>query len=113
MEDKRKEIIDFIIKTKLVETCVRYNTNKTSNHSIKEDLEQEAYLWLCEYDLDKLNNAYENKHLNALITRFVQNQWFSKTSPFYKKFKKFDLNSDEITQKELNIPDKPFDLKIY
>ena len=74
---------------------------------------QEVFLWLCQYDIEKLSNAYYNRHLNALCTRFIQNQWFSKTSPFYKAFKKFDMNSDEITERELNIPDKPFDIKIY
>lgn len=106
MEDKRQEIIDYILKTKLIETCVKYNTNKSSNTELKNDLIQECFLWVCNYDLDKLTNAYENRHLNALITRFIQNQWFSKTSPFYKYFKRFDLASDEITKKELDIPDK-------
>ena len=105
MEEKRKEIIDYVLKTKLIETCVKYNTNRSSNSDIKNDLIQECYLWLCGYDIDKLTNAYENKHLNALITRFIQNQWFSKTSPFYRIYKRFDLSTDEITKKELDIPD--------
>lgn len=113
MEEKRNEIINFILKTRLVETCVQYRLNKCTNKDWVLDMVQEVYLWLCEYDIEKLNNAYINNHLSALITRFIINQFFSKTSPFYKKFKKFDLNSDEITQTELNIPDKPFDLKIY
>ena len=106
MEQKRKEIIDYVIKTKLVETCVKFNTNKSSNTYLKDDLIQECYLWLSMYDIEKLTNAYENKHINALITRFIQNQWFSKTSPFYRIYKRFDLNSEEITQKELDIQDE-------
>ena len=106
MEEKRNEIVKWLTEKKLVETCVKYNTNKSSNTELKNDLIQECFLWLCSYDLEKLTDAYENKHLNALITRFIQNQWFSKTSPFYKHYKKFDLCTDEITYKELNIPDE-------
>lgn len=109
MEDIRQEILDYVIKTKLVETCVRYNLNKTSNQDIKQDMCQEVYLWLCQYDIEKLTDAYKNKHLNALLTRFIQNQWFSKTSPFFKAFKKFDMVSDEITNKELQIPDPDYE----
>lgn len=106
MEDKRKEIIDYIIKTKLAEKCVRYQTNKSPNTYLKEELLQELYFWLLTYDIEKLADAYEKKHINALLTRWISNNWFSKTSRFYAKYKRFDLNSDEITQKELNIPDE-------
>ena len=105
MEEKRKEIVDYVLKTKLAEKCVAYQTNKSSNKYLKDDLLQELYLWLLTYDIEKLTDAYENKHLNALITRWISNNWFSKTSQFFKYFKRFDLNSDEITQEELDIPD--------
>ena len=106
MEERRKEIIDFILKIGLAEKCVKYQTNKSSNNFLKEDLLQELYLWLLTYDIDKLSDAYKRNHLNALITRWISNNWFSKTSPFYKHFRRFDLISDEITNKELDIPDE-------
>lgn len=103
--DKREEIVKFAIDTELVETCVRYRTNKSTDNYLKDDLTQEVYLWLMTYDIDKLTDAYEKGHLSALITRFICNQWHSKTSPFYKTYRKFDISSDEITAKELNIAD--------
>lgn len=105
MEDIRKEIIEYVIKTKLAERCVAYQTNKSSVAYLKEELLQELYLWLSTYDLNKLCDAYENNHLNALITRWISNNWFSKTSPFYRNLRRYDLLSDEITQKELDIPE--------
>lgn len=105
MEAGRQEILNFIISKQLVETCVKYRLNKCKVKDLKAEMVQEVYLWLCTYDINKLKNAYENRHLSALITRFIINQWFSKTSPFYKKFKKFDVLSDEITSNELKIPD--------
>lgn len=89
----------------LVETCVSYQLNKCKNPYFKEELIQETYLWLMTYDIEKLQDAYVHRHLNALITRYLINQWFSNTSPFYKNFKRFDMQADEITQKELDIPD--------
>ena len=103
MEDIRNQIIKDA--SGLVETCVAYSMNKTPNADIKKDMIQECYLWLCTYDIDKLADAYNKKHLNALISSFIHRQWFSKNSPFYTKYKRFDLSSDEITQKELDIPD--------
>lgn len=106
MDPKREEIIDYILEKNLVNECVKYRTNKCTNQYWKEELVQEAWLWLCTYDIDKLTDAYTKKHLSALITRFICNQFNSVTSPFYKYFKKPDLMSDEITEKENNIPDQ-------
>ena len=105
MEPERKEIIDYVLKTGLVETCIQYRLNKCTNNYFKEELAQETWFWLLNYDISKLTDAYNKKHLSALITRFICNQFFSKTSPFYKIYKKLDLNSDEITERELCIPD--------
>lgn len=105
MEPERLEILMYISGTGLDQRCIQYNTNKCRDKELVKDLHQELWLWLCTYDLEKLQNAYENKHLNALITRYVQNQYFSNSSPFYKYFKKFQELTDDITDKELNIPD--------
>lgn len=91
----RDEIIKHIMDTRLVEECVRYQTIKAPKYYV-EELTQELWLWLLTYDLDKLTNAYLNKHLNALITRWLQNQFYSKSSPFYKRYKKYDENSVEL-----------------
>lgn len=111
MEEERKKIIKEIIDKKLVETCVSYRLNKCKSQYYKDELEQETWFWLLTYDLDKLKDAYENNHLSALITRFLINQYFSKTSDFFKKFKKYDNSTDEITDRERNIPDP--DIKLY
>lgn len=106
MEEKRQEIISKIIKERLVETCVQYRLNRCRSHYLKEELVQECFLWLCTYDIAKLSDAYENNHLSALITRYLINQFFSKTSDFYKRYKRWDERTDEITDRERAIPDK-------
>lgn len=53
-----------------------------------DDLIQEIYLILLEYNREKIIELYNNKQLNFFITRIVKNQWMSNTSPFYKKYRK-------------------------
>lgn len=105
MEAERQEIVDWLLNTGLVEKCVAYQTNKCKNNYLKEEMLQETWLWLLTYDIGKLKDAYDNKHLNALLTRFIQNQFHSKTSYFYKYQRRFDLSTDEIGEREMQIPD--------
>lgn len=105
MEAERERIVAEILKSGIVEKCVGYQTNRCKDRELVRELTQECWLWLCTYDFDKLKDAYDNRHLNALITRYLQNQFHSKNSPFYKYFRKFQDITDDYTQKEFNIPD--------
>lgn len=105
----RDEIIKYLEKSKLIETCVQYRLNRCKDKEMLKEMVQETWVWALTYDLDKMVDAYLNGHLSALITRFICNQYFSRTSAFYRQFKKFDLFTDEISDKERQIPD---DIKI-
>ena len=37
---------------------------------------------------------YERKQLKFFIVRIIMNQYFSKNSPFYKKYKLYDQRQD-------------------
>lgn len=70
-----------------------------------DDLEQEVYMILLEYDKDKIVQMYEKKQLKYFIIGIIQRQYNSKTSPFYKKYKKYYtivdanvLNNEEINE---------------
>lgn len=72
-----------------------------------DDLEQEIYMILLEYDKDKIIELYEKKQLRYFIVGIIQRQYNSKTSPFYKKYKKYYsivdanvLNNDEINEED-------------
>lgn len=66
-----------------------------------DDLEQEVYAILLEYDSDKIIEMYNKKQLKFFIIGIITRQYFSKTSPFYKKYKKYyslvDSNVDETS----------------
>lgn len=93
----RNEIIQNIIDTNLLETCVDYQLKKQPQHyTYRDDIINDAWVWLLTYNERKLINAAEGKHLNALITRYLQNQIFSKTSDYYRKYIRYDILSDDL-----------------
>ena len=93
-----KEIVDQYLN--LIDDCIFYQFQDIKDPSMlqwKEDIRQDVVVWLYEYDSEKLMDAHINNHMNALITRIIQNNIFSTTSPFYKMYRKFDLKTTEIT----------------
>ena len=84
----RNAIIAHISGTGLADRCLVYQTRYEKDPFLREEITQELWLWLLTYDIEKLSDAYENKHLNALITRFLQNQLFSKNSDFFYRYRR-------------------------
>lgn len=89
--DRKNNIIEALAKEKTVETLC---TNMGVEQAYLDDLVQEIYLILLEYDEDKLIKMYERKQLKFFIVRIIMNQYFSKNSPFYKKYKLYDQRQD-------------------
>lgn len=104
---QRDEIVKHLLDTGLIEECVKYQTIRSNDVYLKEELTQECWLWVLGYDLEKLSDAYENGHLNALVTRYLQNQWFSDHSDFHNRYRKRQKLEDEITLEALQIPVPP------
>ena len=98
---ERQEIVKDILESGLLTTCVDYQLKKQPQHyANRDDIIQDAWLWLLSYDIQKLNDAYINKHLNALLTRYIQNQIFSKTSEYYRKYVKLNNLSNDLKDAE-------------
>jgi RNA polymerase sigma factor (sigma-70 family) len=66
----------------------------------RKDAMQEVYLWLCTYDLEKLQDAYSKGLLNALITRVIRNWWCTTKSVFTYKYRKYV----PIPEEEFHLP---------
>lgn len=93
----RDDIIREILDSGLLTTCVDYQLKKQPQHyENRDDIISDAWIWLLTYDEAKLQDAYENKHLNALLTRYLQNQLFSKTSEYYRKYIKLSSLSEDL-----------------
>ncbi len=98
------EIKNYLTATTLVDTCVAYQMNKADAY-LKEEMVQEVWEILLEMDEDKILSAYTGNHMSALITRIVANNYYSKTSPFHRKYRKKQATEDEIDNDTLNVPD--------
>lgn len=93
--------IDYILKHDIVNDIIG---NIGVATDMKDDLAQEIYLILLEYDHDKLQEMINNNQIKFFISRIITNQYNSKTSIFYKKYKKPLINKlktiDEILEDE-------------
>lgn len=94
-----REIVDMYLNNRLLLTCVECQFAKLKNKNNLEDFFQDLVLYLLSYDNEKLNNAHLNNHFNALVTRIIQNNIFSVTSPYYKNYIKFESKTEEINNK--------------
>ena len=55
----------------------------------KDDLVQEVYCILLNYNSDRIVEMYERKQLKFFIVKVIQNQYNSNNSPFFKLYKKY------------------------
>jgi hypothetical protein len=74
-----------------------------------DDLEQEIYTILLEYDSDKIIEMYSKKQLKFFLVGVIQRQYFSKTSPFYKKYTKYYTLVDENVVNKSEVNDEDYD----
>ena len=100
----KNRIVNELAKNKVVETmCV----NMGVEQSYFDDLVQEIYLIILEYDDNKIIKMYEQNQIKFFITRIIKNQYFSKNSTFYKKYKMYDQRQDN--NKEIESEGDEFD----
>ena len=85
-------IVDKLARNRVVEDMIK---NMNIN-DYPDDLAQEIYLILLEYDKEKIEDIYNKNQINFFISRIITNQAFSKNSPFYLIYKKWDLNKEDL-----------------
>ena len=85
-------IVEKLARNRVVEDMIK---NMNIN-DYPDDLAQEIYLILLEYDKDKIEDIYNKNQINFFISRIITNQAFSKNSPFYLNYKKWDFNKEDL-----------------
>lgn len=85
-------IVEKLARNRVVEDMIK---NMNIN-DYPDDLAQEIYLILLEYDKEKIEEMYNKNQINFFISRIITNQAFSKNSPFYLNYKKWDFNKEEL-----------------
>ena len=78
---------------KIYETAYEYIEEIVNNIAQtdpdKDDLIQDIALIILEKPSDFILELYNKKQLKYYITRVIRNNLFSKTSPYYYKYKKY------------------------
>ena len=93
----KQDIITIIHKEHWIENIIKkYNLDG----SLKDDFIQEMYLILLEYNEDKIVELYSKNQLKYFLIRICVNNYKSTTSPWYKKYMKYNK---ELINKNIDI----------
>lgn len=95
----KAEIVEKLAQERVVENLVRVICKVSNNYL--DDLSQMVYVYLLEYDEEKIITLYEEGSLPFFIVRIIKNQWLSNTSPFYYTYRKYQKRSNDIADYEI------------
>lgn len=98
------KIIEDIHKRKIVEQiCVQVGRGEDPDNI--RDLIQDVYLTLLEKPKKQIISMYENNELNFFLASIIVRQIRSRTSPYYRMYKKFRKSSNQIKDSLLKTDD--------
>lgn len=95
---KRKEIIEQIAKERVIENLMAKVCRGEQAFDL-DDLAQDLYLDLMGKEEGKIIQMYEDNELDYYIYRMIINQVYSKTSPYYKRYKELRMLTDDKDNK--------------
>jgi len=72
--------------------------NITKNNELCDELYHYCLTVLLEYDKDKMDEIVKRGHVKYFFVTVVMNQWNSTTSPFYKQYRKQNIEYVEEYQ---------------
>ena len=93
------DILKIYLDNGLIEKCLAFQFAKLKEPwklQYSGDMLNDLIIIIAEYDNDKLNNVHKNNHMNAWLTRVLQNNLMSKSSKFYHQYLRFNLHSNEF-----------------
>lgn len=95
------EILKIYIENGLIERCLSFQFAKLKEPwkmQYSGDMLDDLIVIIAEYPNDKLNNVHRNKHMNAWLTRVLQNNLMSKSSKFYHQYLRFNLQTNDLDE---------------
>lgn len=91
----KHEIIERMARERMVEELVF--KIRVEEEQDKKDLCEDIYVNLLEKDEEKIQHLWKTKAMKYFLVRMIGNMIYSKTSPYYTKYKKFRQLSEEIS----------------
>ena len=94
---KASKIVGQIAECRTVEDLVRNITHHAQLDADLADLVQIIYFALLQTDVKRLEELTTSGGIKFYIVRMIQNQYFSKNSPFYWEIRQFSDRTSEIS----------------
>lgn len=92
----KHEIVERIAREERVEEIIR-NVARTSTLAPDlQDLAQMVYLWVLEYDDDKIIDLWECDAIDFFLVRIILNQYRSRDSPWRDTFHRHGIHYTDI-----------------
>lgn len=95
--------IERIAKEKIIDNILR---NMRVDNNYFDDLKQDiTYILITGYTEETLEEAINNNQIKYIVASIANRQYNSKSSPFYRIYRKFSILGEEIKNKHLEIAD--------
>lgn len=94
---KVSKIVSQLARSRTVEDLVSNITHHSSIEADLADLVQIIYFALLQTEAKRLEELTTNGGIKFYIVRMIQNQYFSKNSPFYMEIRRFRERSSEVS----------------
>lgn len=103
ISDEKSRIIQMLAKEGVIEEITEHIAGRIGEN--ERDLIQDIYVYLLELPDEKLKGMQDRKEMRWYITRMILNQYNSKTSDFYKKYRKSQLERTEDNHRDTDYYD--------
>lgn len=94
---KVSKIVGQLARSRTVEDLVSNITHHSSIEADLADLVQIIYFALLQTDAKRLEELTTSGGIKFYIVRMIQNQYFSKNSPFYSEIRRFRDRCSEVS----------------
>lgn len=93
------EIISELASNNTVEKIIyKLLPNSKNRFDCPQDLIQDIYVLLLDKDESLIDNLHRKKELGYYILKVAKNQLLSCNSPYYYKYIKFRVQSDDLSE---------------
>lgn len=92
----KREIVERLAREERVEEIIRNVARTSSLAPDLRDLAQMVYLWVLEYDEDKIVDLWESDAIGFFLIRIILNQYRSRDSPWRDAFHRYGIHYTDI-----------------
>lgn len=96
----KAQIVERLAREQAIEKMCKKTAHLKTLTPDLQDLAQQVYVILLEYDEEKFVDLYERGALDYFIARIIVNQYRSTLSPFYFLFRRFAKMSCQLNPEE-------------